>query len=149
MLRQTPFELVLPGCTVAELQAAIPAATLPREFNAKVRDGILLLRNYGGAATPWSVKARMEQAPDGVRLSGRLRYLLDRIYFAGCVLMAAILLAVAAGVAISQGTSNGGFGTCVTGAIVLGLVAFFAVKLQPGAVAKKEQRAQEVLRGIL
>jgi hypothetical protein len=148
-LRRTTFTLLLQGCTIADLHEAIPAPTLPREFNLRARDSVLILRNYGGGSTPWSVKAQMEDTIDGVRLTGRLRYLLDRIYFAGCAIATIVLLAVAAGIAVSQGPGSGGFITCLVGAMVLGLVALSALAMQPSVVAKKEERAKQILYAML
>lgn len=148
MLRRTPFDLLLRGCTLADLQAAIPTATLPRNFRIKVRENVLLLRFYGEPAvnaSPWSVKAKIEETVDGVRLTGRLRYLLDRIMFVFLVIFDVFLLGVAVHVASSGGVRNPSFGLCVVTVIILAGILVLLVS----AVADRNEEAQRILRGIV
>jgi hypothetical protein len=152
MFRRTPFNLLLRGCTIADLDAAIPAATMPRQLKVKVRDSMLILRKYGGPQplnTGWAVKARMEEAVDGVRLTGHQCYLSDRILFAFFASFSMVLVGVAAWIAINVGLGSAGVTGCLVVASMPGLLALLMVALQPRAVAQQDQRAKQILRDIL
>jgi hypothetical protein len=152
MSQRTQFNVVLRGCTIADLEVAMPAATVPRQFKVKVRNGMLILRKYGGPQplnTGWAVKARMEDAVDGVRLTGHQCYLSDRIYFAFFACFSMVLVGVAVWIAINEGLGSAGFTGCLVVATVPGLLALLMVALQPRAVAKQDERAKQILRGIL
>lgn len=152
LLTRTPFSLLLRGHTVADLESAIPAATVPRQFKVKVRDSALILRKYGGPAplaTGWAVKARMEDTVDGVRLTGHQCYLSDRIYFAGFALCSIFLLGVAGWIAINEGAGSGGVTGCLLVALMPGLLALLILALQPAAVARQQERTRQILSGIL
>ena len=152
LLIRTPFNLLLRGWTIADLQRAIQAATVPRQFKIKVRDNVLILRKYGGPAplnTGWAVKARMDETSDGVRLTGHQCYLSDRIYFALFAMFSMFLVGVAVWIAIAEGPGSNGVVGCLVVAIMPGLLALLIVALQPTAVARQEERATQILRGIL
>jgi hypothetical protein len=152
MLRRTTFNVVLRGCTITDLQAAIPSATVPRQFTVKVRDGVLILRKFGGPqplATGWAVKARMEETVDGVRLTGHQCYLSDRLYFAFLATFSVSLVGVAAWIASNEGLGSAGVTGCLAVATLPGLLALLVVALQPRAVAKQDERSKQIIRRIL
>jgi hypothetical protein len=134
------------------LQAAIPVATVPRPFKVKVRDSVLILRKYGGPGdldTGWAVKAQMEETIDGVRLNGRQCYLSARVYFAGFAIFSMVLLGLAVWIAMTEGLGSAGVTGCLAVASVPGLLALLMVALQPGAVARQEERSKQIIRGVL
>jgi hypothetical protein len=151
LLTRTPFDLLLRGCTIAEVQAAMPAATVPRMFKLKLRDSMLILRKYHGSQplnTGWAARAQMEESVDGVRLAGHLCYLSDRIYFAFFSIVAMLVLGVAAWFAINEGLGSAGFTGCLLVASPPALLALLVVATQPRGVAKNEETAKQMLRGI-
>lgn len=152
LLTRTPFNMVLSGCTLADLQAAIPAARVPRRFKVKARDNVLILRKYGGSQplnTGWAVKAQMEETVDGVRLSGHQCYLSDRLYFALFAIFSMILLGVAAWVANTEGLGSAGFTGCLVLASMPGLLALLIVATQPRTVARQDEKSKQIIRDIL
>jgi hypothetical protein len=152
LLTRTPYSDLLRGCTANEFRAAVSAAVVPRQFRVRVRDDLLTLRKYGGAAplaTGWAVKARLEETVDGVRLTGHQCYLSDRLYFAFFAIFTILLLGVALWIALDEGPGAGGVVGCLVVAMLPGLLALLIVTLQPTMVARQEGRAREMLRGIL
>jgi len=149
MLRRVPFRLLLRGCSVARIQEAAPTVAVPRSYRVKARDGELFLRNYGAPLSPtWSVKARMEDAVDGVQLTGRLRGAIDRCYFCLFALMAMICAAATVAAGIGHGLDDSAFLAGVICSILLGGVALCLLLLHPGVLAKREQAATELLLAI-
>jgi len=152
LLTRTPFNLVLRGCTIADLQSAIPAATVPRQFKVMVRDSVLILRKYGGPQplnTGWAVKAQMEETVDGVQLTGHQCYLSDRLYFVFFATFSLVLFGVAAWIAMNEGLGSAGFTGCLVVASMPGLLALLIVVTQRRAVARQDERSRQIIRGIL
>ena len=149
MLRRVPFTLLLRDCSVAGVQAAAPTVHVPRNYKVRARDGELFLRNYGAPMSPtWSVKARMEEATDGVQLTGHLRGALDRCYFCLFALLAMLAVGATAATGIGHGLDDGAFLAEFIFSILLCGVALLLLLLHPGVLAKREQAAKEMLRDL-
>lgn len=151
LLRRTPFSMVLPGCTVAGIQAAAKEAEVPRSWRLRARDGVLVLRNYGDGVynMTWSVKARMEQTTDGVRLEGRLRYLGERLMAGMLVVFVLLLLGVGAWLGISDGPRHHEFVGALGAGAVMALPTLFVLAPLPGTARRQQARAKEILRAAL
>lgn len=151
LLKRMPFHHLLRGCTRTHVEAAVQAANMPPQFRVKVRGDVLILRKYGGPAplnTGWAVKARMEETADGVLLTGHQCYLSDRLYFAAFTAFSAFLLSIVASLVITKGPDAELIPRLVL-ALVPGLLALLILVLQPSAVSRQEERAVQLLNGLL
>ncbi len=151
LLRRTPFTLVLPGCTVAGVEAAARDAEVPRSWRLRVRDGVLVLRNYGDGVyvMTWSVKAQLEQTPEGVRLAGRLRYLGSRLQTGMLVLFVLFLFGVGAWLGLTHGPRHHEYAGALGAGAVMALPTLFILALLPGTARRQQARMKQLLHDLL
>lgn len=147
ILRRVPFTLLLRGCSTTEIQTEAPTVRVPRTYKLKARDGEVLLRYYGAPSSPtWSVKARMEDANDGVQLTGHLRGVIDRCYFWLFALMTMVSVGATVATGIGHGLGNSAFLGGVIVSLLLCGVTLVLLLLHPGVLAKREEIAKKMLR---
>lgn len=151
LLRRTPFSMLLPGCTVAGVEADAKTAEVPRSWRLKTRDDVLVLRNYGDGlyTMTWTVKARMEQTADGVRLEGRLCYLGTRLMDGMWIALVLFLLGVGAWLGITNGSRDNEYLGALGASAVMALPTLFSLWLLPGTERRHQARAKEILRDAL
>jgi hypothetical protein len=149
LLGRTRFTLLLRGCSIAGMHAGVPEGTVPRMFRLKVEDRTLLLRYWGTSEMnpTWSVKAHLKETSDGVLLTGRVRYLFDRLMFGMLAVFTAIFLTVTAVLVIGQGPASHEYVGPLIGASVPGGLLLLHVGTFRSGMARREDRAKKILRG--
>ncbi|MGI9158040.1 MAG: hypothetical protein ACR2FG_15645 [Marmoricola sp.] len=147
------FDLQIPGCSAEQAAAAARAGGVrfyQIGLHVRVRgDRIRARYSTGGKYDmPPVLRGRVEDAPGGARIVGRLRWWAAKSFVA-CMGLPAVLLV---GLAVLAGQTGGGPGVvalCAVGAFVFAMIAILTLFLDEIFASSDRDRLSDALLGAL